>query len=394
MIRERFDDFNGSVNIKCLSLPVEALTNEKDKAAQINQWWREVEQKSIELALDYEFVIHTDVVDCYSAIYTHSIAWAIHTKPEAKEKRDDKNLIGNVIDSLIQDMRQGQTDGIPQGSTLMDFIAEMVLGYADIELTNKINCQQINNYQILRYRDDYRIFVNNPQDGERILKCLTEVMIDLGMKLNPSKTEVSGEVIRSSIKRDKLGWTFRSQRDRNLQKHSLMIHDHSMHYPNSGSVARAMQDYLERITKTTKCNSPLPLISIVVDIAYRNPRTYHTSAAILSYLIHFLETKSERRKIIKKIRRKFSQLPNTGHMEIWLQRISYPFDSASDFDEPLCKLVRQENAEIWNSDWISSQALRKAIDPKKIVDSTTLVNMPPTVALEEVELFDSAYSYS
>jgi hypothetical protein len=38
-----------------------------------------VEQKSIELGLEYDYIFHTDIVDCYGAIYTHSISWAIHT---------------------------------------------------------------------------------------------------------------------------------------------------------------------------------------------------------------------------------------------------------------------------------------------------------------------------
>ena len=91
----------------------------------------------------------------------------------------------------------------PKESVLMDFIAEMVLGYADSKLSARILAEKIGEYQILRYRDDYRIFVNNPQDGERILKCLTEVMIDLGLKLKPEKTRASSEVISSSIKEDK-----------------------------------------------------------------------------------------------------------------------------------------------------------------------------------------------
>ena len=85
---------------------------------------------------------------------------------------------------------------------LMDFIAEMVLGYADSELIKKIEGQNphIEDYQILRYRDDYRIFVKNSWYGEYILKCLTEVMIDLGLKLSPQKINSSSEVINSSIK--------------------------------------------------------------------------------------------------------------------------------------------------------------------------------------------------
>ena len=392
LICKRFRGFRCNSKIKCLSLPVESLTKEKDKAAQVSQWWKTVEQKSIELSMDFEFVVHTDIVDCYAAIYTHSIAWALHTKTKAKENRRGRDLIGNIIDNHIQDMRQGQTNGISQGSVLMNFVAEIVLSYSDTELTNKIHCQNIEDYQILRYRDDYRIFVNNPRDGESILKCLTEVMIDLGLKLSPAKTTISSEVIRSSVKDDKLSWMFRRQSDKNLQKHLLIIHHHSMEHPNAGSVNVAMQDYYKKLLNG-KCDSPLPLIGILVDIAYRNPRTYPISAAILSKLVNFLETTSEKQKIVERIRRKFSQIPNTGHMQIWLQRISFPFDSDIDFCEPLCQLVRQENSQmqIWNNEWISSKDIRNAIDLNKLVDSEKLASMDPVVPIKEVELFTSAY---
>ena len=390
-IRRRFSDFDDNPKIKCLSLPVESLTDEKDKSEQIGQWWQDVEQKSIELSLSYESVIRTDITDCYAAIYTHSIAWALHTKPIAKEKRGDKNLIGNIIDNHVQDMRHGQTNGIPQGSVLMDLIGEMVLGYADTELTKKIDGQGIEDYHVLRYRDDYRIFVNNPQDGERILKCLTEVMIDLGLKLNPSKTDISNEVIRSSIKDDKISWMFRRQSDQNLQKRLLIIHDHSMKYPNSGSLDIALNRYYKRILKTNEYDCPLPLISIVTDIAYRNPRTYAIASAILSKLISLLNTECEKLDVIEKIQRKFSQLPNTGQMDIWLQRISHSIAPDTVFDEPLCKLVRQEKAQIWCNSWICSKDLLEAIDAHGIVAWTKLDDMPPIVSEEEVSLFRSYY---
>ena len=248
-ICDRFRFFLGAnTKIECLSLPVESLISKRsDSAEQISQWWEDVEQKSIALSLDYEFTIHTDIVDCYAAMYTHSIAWALHGKQQAKQQRANNQLIGNIIDDHLQDMRHGQTNGIPQGSVLMDFIAEMVLGYADTELTYKIANQNIEDYRILRYRDDYRIFVNNPQDGENILKCLTEVMIDLGLKLNSAKTKISSDVIRSSIKTEKLRWMFREPRDMKLQKHLLVIHHHSMEHPEAGSVRRAMSDYNRRL---------------------------------------------------------------------------------------------------------------------------------------------------
>ena len=79
-IRCRLRSFGNNSKIKCLSLPVESLPHEEDRAEQISQWWKNVEQKSIELSLDYGFVIHTDIADCYPGIYTHSIAWALHYK--------------------------------------------------------------------------------------------------------------------------------------------------------------------------------------------------------------------------------------------------------------------------------------------------------------------------
>ncbi|MXX27000.1 MAG: RNA-directed DNA polymerase, partial [Caldilineaceae bacterium SB0668_bin_21] len=170
IIVSRFSAFASNPRISCLSLPVQSLTPEKDKAEQIKNWWVNVEQMSIELSLDYEYIFHTDLVDCYAALYTHSIPWALHSKKTAKAQRNGMGLIGNVIDFHIRAMRHGQTNGIPQGSVLMDFIAEMVLGYADSLLSLRICDEHIEEYQILRYRDDYRIFVNNPQEGEKILK--------------------------------------------------------------------------------------------------------------------------------------------------------------------------------------------------------------------------------
>ena len=166
VIISRMEEFSSNSKIRCLSLPVESDDELSDRATTVSNWWHSVEQSSIELALKYQYVVHTDISDCYGSIYTHSIVWALHTREAAKNNKNDKNLIGNVIDSYMRDMSFGQTNGIPQGSVLMDFIAEIVLGYADLELSQKISSTTLNDYEILRYRDDYRIFTNNPQDGD------------------------------------------------------------------------------------------------------------------------------------------------------------------------------------------------------------------------------------
>ena len=58
-----------------------------------------------------------------------------------------------------------------------------------------------------------------------------------------------------------------------------------------------MEDYYKRLDME-EYDFPLPLIAIVVDIAYRNPRTYARAAAILSKLIKFLEPGQSHYKLI------------------------------------------------------------------------------------------------
>lgn len=74
LVLRRFNEFSANSQITCLSLPVVSLTEEKDKAAQVNHWWHTVEQRSIELSLDYQYLLETDITDCYGSIYTHSIS--------------------------------------------------------------------------------------------------------------------------------------------------------------------------------------------------------------------------------------------------------------------------------------------------------------------------------
>lgn len=389
-IGERFQKFSANEKIICLSLPVES-TGGKDKAAQIRQWWQEVEQQSIVLALEYEHITHTDITDCYGSIYTHSIAWAIHRKKFIKDKdhRHDLSLIGNAMDALLQDMQHGQTNGIPVGSVLMDFIAEIVLGYVDLLISKRIGNFGIEDYKILRYRDDYRIFVNNPSQGEAILKVIAEVLSELGLKLSSSKTRLSNSVIRDSVKTDKMAWLKAKQGHNGLQKHLMLIHDFSEDHPNSGSLTRALSDFQRRIVgKKIPESNALPMISIAVDIGIRNPKTHPLIAAILSKLLACLGSDELRTQVFEKIRKRFSSVPNTGHLQIWLQRISVTFDQTLKFDEPLCQLVAGDDVDLWNNDWIGSSKLKAMIKPEKIVNRSTLTEMEEVIPASEVQLFD------
>jgi len=389
-IRSRFGEFAKDPKIRCLSIPQESLTKRKDQGAQILHWWQGIEQASIDLALDFNYVLHADITDCYGSIYTHSVAWAMHGKAmaKAKENRHDLSLIGNAIDTRLQNMQYAQTNGIPQGSVLVDLIAEMVLGYADLELSQRLADAKVTDFQLLRYRDDYRIFVNDTYAGELILKTLTEVLIGLGLKLNASKTTTAQAVIENSIKIDKREWIRRRQTDRNLQKHLLLIHSHGGEFPNGGSLMIALDQFYARLASRKSIRNPMQLISITIDIGYNSPRCFPACAAIVSKLLSKLPTKREKLVAVDRIRKRLEHLPNNGHLEVWLQRISYCFNPTLTYGDKLCRLVEGKRVDLWNNSWISDTGLKRTVRSSSIVNRKRLKALRPIVPRREFVVFE------
>lgn len=396
LLKNRFAEFSKNEKIECISIPRQSLREDSDKAEQISNWLHSIEQRSIEMALDYSCLSHTDLTDCYGAIYTHSVAWAIHGKDFCKkpENRPAKNpnLLGNQIDSHLQDMSHGQTNGIPQGSALMDFIAEMVLGYGDLELTRRLESEGIKEYKILRYRDDYRVFSNSPPDNDRIIKCLTEIMIGLGLKLSSEKTSTTSNVVKGAIKADKLYRIQQKQTARDLQKHLLIIHDLSLKFPNCGSLSTVLKAFYKKLLKYKKLNeSIIPLLSIITDIANKNPRTYQYSAAIISLLLQFENNPSQKNALLEKIVARFKDVPNTGHLDIWLQRVVLGIKGDIEFQENLCKLSKNQTVNIWNNSWLQD-SLKDQIDVSSLVDQDLIDNLPEIITQNEVSLFKNEFN--
>lgn len=391
LIKKRFGEIRAKSIVECVSLPIVSETDKSDKAEQILNWWEQIEQKSLVLSLDYNYVYHTDITDCYGSIYTHSIPWALHSKEVSKAKRKDKKLIGNMIDFHMQNMSNGQTNGIPQGSVLMDFIAEIVLSYADLCLSMKLKHINKKDFYILRYRDDYRIFVNSTQIANEIIKTLSEVLIDLGLKLHAGKTTFSNNVIQSSIKQDKMEWLVVNKNAKTIQKQLLIIHQFALKHPNSGTIIKELQSISKKIRKRKEkiknTENIEVLISILVDIALLNPRTYSISMTILSILFGLIDN-SLLESIVNKIIDKFNTIPNTGHMQIWLQRAIIGLSlTQKSFDESLCKLISDESISLWNNDWLNAEHVKILEDRNNIIEQSILDTIDAEIQDNEVLLF-------
>lgn len=384
-LQERFQEFQSNTNICCMSIPVQSAGKKSNTAEQILTWWEGIEQESIALALEYDYLFDTDISDCYGSIYTHSIAWAVVGKQYAKENRSENNL-GNYLDRKIQNMQDGQTNGIPQGSILMDFIAEIVLGYIDKLLSKELECKKIYNYKILRYRDDYRIFVKKYDDGVEILRILSKIMIPFGFKLNSSKTKSGQDIITQSIKSDKLEWMKYKMSDySSFQKRLLLIRQHSIKFPNSGSVSKSLNKFDKKLEKYLQKKNIVDcrqLISITVDIAKNNPRMVPVCCSIISKLIH-----NESFDFAKSVFEKLIKVPNSGLAQIWLQRIFKNSFSDFDFDEQLCILPSNPCFLLWDNSWITSKAVHEIFKNNPIFIQEEFDKIKDIIENKEVDDF-------
>jgi len=348
----KFKEFEKCEKIICSSIPVFDENNSKNKKTQILNWLKNIEKESIKLSLEYDYLIETDISNFYPSIYTHSISWALYGKDIAKKEKRNNNLLGNLIDNLIQSMRYGETRGIPQGSILFDFISEIILGAIDLDLDKEIKNFDV---KILRYRDDYRIFVNEQSTGEKVLKILTEKLSEYHLQLNSNKTSFSSDIIKSSFKEAKFSWILKDfKRDDDLLKYFLRIYEHSTQFPNSGNILTVMGSFYSNFKRIKIKEDPEIIISILTEIAINNPKIYPVFAAYISKLLTSIKDDNKKEEIIRKIKKKFSKIPNIGYMEIWLQRITLPFKEGG-YTEQLCKLVNnldnEKNEEIdklWN----------------------------------------------
>lgn len=399
-IKKRFKKFSDS-HIEVTSIPkVKTETDKSHQAAAVFSWWDGVEQRSLELALQYRYMFVTDITNCYPSMYTHSIAWAMMGKQQAKLKKGKKGLLGNIIDNYIQGMQYGQTNGIPLGSTLFDFIAEMILGYADKILSLRLKRKHIDNYNILRYRDDYRIFSNSKEELEEIAFQLQDVLSVFNLQLNSKKTILTEDVVTNSIKADKLAYIstapfYLKSKKRvltmasSLQQEALYIHQFAKSYPNSGTLIKLLNMFAYRLSrKFTTLENVTVLISIFVDVALANPKSYKMVLAILSELLSKYPTTSERERIIRQVYDKFQNLPNIGELQIWLQRITFKLPTPLDYSEKLCKIVDNDSGiQLWNNEWVKD-AYKVDFPMSSICDVELRDSLTPIIDIDEVALFD------
>lgn len=238
-------------------------------STSILNWWNNMEQHAIELSLEYKYMFVSDITNCYGTINPQAIDWALSMKGTKFQTDKNHNLASSIM-RYLRSMQEGRNIGIPQGSELFNLIAEIILGYSDLLLYQEIQNAGIKcTYEIIRYRDDYKIFCNEKDKLEQISYLLQGVLAKLNFSMNSKKTQLSSSIITDAVKPDKLAYIFntpikhtRRYRDEEgrwqyetefdfsgLQKHLMFILLFSREHPDSGSVTTMLSDFQKRINR-------------------------------------------------------------------------------------------------------------------------------------------------
>ncbi|WP_297008268.1 RNA-directed DNA polymerase [Prevotella sp.] len=430
LIKKLFEKFQVPHITSC-ALPV--IPKEKEpfhKSTTIINWWSSMEQRSIELSLEYRYMFVTDITNCYGSVNPQAFDWAFSFKDTQYEK-DNESSISKSIQKYLRAFQQGRNIGIPQGSAIFDFIGEIILGYSDLLLHEAIQKTGITNpYEIIRYRDDYRIFCNDKDVLEKISYILQHVLESLNFRMNSKKTKISDSIVTDAVKSDKLAYIYNTPIFNkkgcdfdSFEKHLLYILMFARQYPDSGSIKtmlsdidKRMEDWLkpyeeevttiplveggepttEKITKQRRLvgGSIRAMSAICTQIALENVGCCHYALRVLSRMVDSLKDKNEKSAIISLVYSKLCNQPNSDYNQLWLQNITYQQDKkngTSPYNMRLCCVVAgDKSVELWNNKWVKPELLSN-LHVNRIVNAETLKKVTPVIMFRERRAYDNQF---
>lgn len=437
IVKDLFKYFQVSHITSC-ALPV--IPQEKEsfhKSTTILNWWSAMEQRSIELSLEYRYMFVTDITNCYGSVNPQAFDWAFSLKG-TKHERMCNNSIPTNIQKYLKAFQHGRNIGIPQGSAIFDFVGEIILGYSDLLLHEAIQRENIvAPYEIIRYRDDYRIFCNDKNVLEKISYILQHVLEKLNFRMNSKKTKISESIVTDSIKADKLAYIYNTPIFNkkgvdfdSYEKHLLFILMFARQYSDSGSIKTMLSDIDKRLeewlhpqdekketesilwgdvdlsddghlvkTDRKKAQEPyyIPggsvraMSAICIQIALENVGCAHYALRIISRMIDSLKDMSEKQSIIDLVYNKLCNQPNSDYNQLWLQNMTYTQDKkngTSPYSLRLCKLVMGNIKEpLWNNGWIRAEFVQN-MPIESIVNKETLKKVTPVITFRETRRYN------
>ena len=305
VIKDLFDKFTVPHITSCAIPIIRAEKEPFHNSTTVMNWWHGMEQRAIELSLEYRYMFMTDITNCYGSVNPQTFDWAFQLK-DTQHEITDKNAIAQNIQKYLRAFQQGRNIGIPQGSAIFDFVGEIILGYSDLLLHEALQSKTeeyekkgktFPSYEIIRYRDDYRVFCNDKNALEDISYILQEVLERFNFRMNSSKTKIRDSIVTDAIKPDKLAYIYNTPIFNkkgcdfdSFEKHLLYILMFARQYPDSGSLKTMLSDIDKRIEqwlnqeKTDKINDSGKWEDVNLDEIQRRMRKRKTSLKPLRHI--------------------------------------------------------------------------------------------------------------
>lgn len=160
-----------------ISLTKPTYCTDSKRAIIAKSPFNEITRQRIIMSTASKYLLKTDISRFYSTIYTHSISWALHGKETAKINKNDKKLLGNILDFYVRNTKEQQTLGIHVGPDTSLVIAEIVGTAIDIMLKARIT--DLNGF---RYIDDIYIYFEDLSMAEKSLSIINSVFSSSSLK--------------------------------------------------------------------------------------------------------------------------------------------------------------------------------------------------------------------
>ena len=170
-----------------------SLTAAVDKKAKKNQAYAKksetIADTKAEIEKQYQdnrYEIKLDISSFFDNIYTHSIPWAMHGIEYAKQHRNDKSLLGNLLDKHMRAMNYDQTNGILVGNAVSRIVSEIILCTIDEQIQKKfpkISCR--------RYVDDYYIYTRDSAQVQEIISYIRISLAQYELSFNENKIQIN-----------------------------------------------------------------------------------------------------------------------------------------------------------------------------------------------------------
>lgn len=139
--------------------------------------WPEFQERSIELAQNYNYVLICDIADFYSRIYHHRLE---NSLTQLKAGNDTHKRIMR----LLQMFSNTTSYGLPIGGPAARLLAELLLNRTDRLLKD-------HGIEFCRFADDYHIFSNTKEDAYQKLTTVSEKLFrNEGLSLQKAKTRI------------------------------------------------------------------------------------------------------------------------------------------------------------------------------------------------------------